>query len=95
MRTSIIFIAFALLAVSVFSQTTCEKGNDKPCTDLIKESCCAYMKATQGGSSVETYACALPSTFNSVKSTAKSAGGDVEIYCANAVFMKLSALALS
>ena len=92
MKISTIFVAFALLAVTVYSQTatTCSKGDDGPCKDLVAESCCAYTKTTVGGNSVEVYGCALPSTFDSLKSAADASGADFEIYCANSVFMKLS-----
>ena len=108
MRTSqYIFIALALFAVTAFgatntttstvtTATTCTKGDDSVCKPLGSDACCAYTKATLFGVKVETYTCGLQSTFSSIQSAAKALGeSDYTIYCANSVFMKISAAVVS
>ena len=123
MKTSVLLIVLALLAVSTFAtntttnttvnntsattttsgtnstvstSTTCTKGDDSVCKPLGSDACCAYTSATLFGVKVQTYTCGLQSTFSSIQSAAKALGeSDYTIYCANSVFMKVSAAVIS
>ena len=91
--------------VTYSAYSLCSKGDDAPCTGYSADYCCIYSWIQYTGSSkVETYMCGynpgkyslLSSLVSSAKSVASAVTGSSGFesgggYCANSVFVKVSA----
>ena len=65
--------------------TACAAGDDKTCTDVNTLNCCSYNTASK------TYVCQNKEVVDLAYNVAIEAGVEPTIYCANAIFTKISA----